>query len=129
MSRTLPIYSIILMEGVTDEKNLLTNKISYKRMAKSLGLAEQHEKFEPTRGELVMADVDVGQFTRNTIDFLNLVIASTSAATTGFIRARATCCCTSCAWLLRPGGRSGRCGSPRCTSIPLTATDRKSWRS
>jgi hypothetical protein len=75
ISQTFPTNSIILMEGVTDEKNLLTNKISYKRMAKSLGLAEQHEKFEPTRGELVMADVDVGQFTRNTIDFLNLVIA------------------------------------------------------
>ena len=76
ISQTFPTNSIILMEGVTDEKNLLTNKISYKRMAKSLGLAEQHEKFEPTRGELVMADVDVGQFTRNTIDFLNLVIAA-----------------------------------------------------
>jgi hypothetical protein len=62
------------MEGVTDEHNLLTNKISYKRMASSLGLAEQHEKFAPTRGEMVPADVDVGQFSTNTIDLLNLAM-------------------------------------------------------
>jgi hypothetical protein len=62
------------MEGVTDDENLLTNKISYKRMAKSLGLAEQHEKFVPTRGEMVMADVDVDQFSPDTIDCLNLVM-------------------------------------------------------
>ena len=43
-------------------------------MAHTLGLAEQHEKFEPTRGEMVMADIDVAQFTTNTLDLLNLVI-------------------------------------------------------
>jgi len=74
ISQTFPTNSIILMEGVTDEKNLLTNKISYKRMASSLGLAEQHEQFAPTRGEMVRADVDVGQFSKNTIDLLNLVM-------------------------------------------------------
>ena len=74
VSRTFPTNSIILMEGVTDDKNLLTNKISYRRMAKSLGLAEQHEAFTPSRGERVDADVDVDQFTPDTIDFLNLVM-------------------------------------------------------
>jgi hypothetical protein len=74
ISQTFPTNSIILMEGVTDNQNLLTNELSYKRMAKSLGLAEQLEKFEPTRGEMVMADVDVEQFSKNTIDFLNLII-------------------------------------------------------
>jgi hypothetical protein len=74
VSQTFPTNSIILMEGVTDENNLLTNKITYKRMAKSLGLSEQHEKFEPTRGEMVPADVDMDQFSRDTIDFLNLVM-------------------------------------------------------
>ena len=74
VSQTFPTNSIILMEGVTDENNLLTNKITYKRMAKTLGLAEQHEKFEPTRGEMVMADVDVDQFSHDTIDFLNLAM-------------------------------------------------------
>ncbi|MEJ0091213.1 MAG: hypothetical protein WDM80_15895 [Limisphaerales bacterium] len=47
VSRMFPSNSIILMEGVTDEQNLLTNKISYKRMAKTLGLAEQHDEFSP----------------------------------------------------------------------------------
>ena len=66
--------STILMEGVTDNRNLLTNKITYKRMATSLGLAEQQQAFKPIKGELVNADVDVEQFATNTIDFLNLVM-------------------------------------------------------
>jgi TRAP-type mannitol/chloroaromatic compound transport system permease small subunit len=74
VSQSFPTNSIILMEGVTDSRNLLTNKISYKRMAHSLGLAEQGEGFKPIHGELVMADVDVEQFTTNTIDLLNLVM-------------------------------------------------------
>jgi hypothetical protein len=73
VSESFPTNSIILMEGVTDNRNLLTNKITYKRMATSLGLAEQHEKFAPIRGEMVRADVDVDQFAANTINLLNLV--------------------------------------------------------
>jgi hypothetical protein len=72
VAQTFPTNSVILIEGVTDKQNLLTNKLSYKRMAKSLGLSEQKEKFEPTRGVMVRADVDVAQFSTNTIDFLNL---------------------------------------------------------
>jgi hypothetical protein len=74
VSQSFPTNSIIVMEGVTDNKNLITNNISYKRMASSLGLAEQHEAFNPSRGEMVRADVDVEQFTTNTIDVLNLVM-------------------------------------------------------
>jgi hypothetical protein len=74
VSQTFPTNSVILMEGVTDDQNLLTNKISYKRMAKSLGLAEQKETFAPSRGEMVRADVDIGEFSVDTIDFLNLVM-------------------------------------------------------
>ncbi len=74
VSQTFPTNSIILMEGVTDDHNLLTNKISYKRMAKSLGLAEQHEKFKPIQGVMVRADVDVDQFSPETIDLLNLIM-------------------------------------------------------
>ena len=70
LSESFPTNSTILMEGVTDHKNLLTNHISYKRMATSLGVAEQHEEFAP-RGKLVQADVDVEQFTASTIGFLN----------------------------------------------------------
>ena len=62
------------IQGVTDTRNLLTNRISYKRMAKSLGLAPQEKEFRPRRVEMVRADVDVEEFTPNTIDFLNLVM-------------------------------------------------------
>ena len=74
VSGSFPTNSIILMEGVTDRKGLITNEVSYKRAAKSLGLVEQEKAFEPSRGELVMADVDTEQFSTNTIGFLNLVM-------------------------------------------------------
>jgi hypothetical protein len=73
LSESFPTNSIILQEGVTDERNLLTNKVSYTRMAASLGVAEQLKEFKP-RGQLVRADVDVDQFTPSTIDFLNLAM-------------------------------------------------------
>ena len=74
VAQTFPTNSIILMEGVSDDMNLLTNHVTYKRMATTLGLAEQHEEFNPTQGEIVPADVDVAQFTTNTIGFLNLIM-------------------------------------------------------
>ena len=73
VAKTFPTNSIILLEGVTDEKNLLTNKLSYQRMAKSLGLAEQKAEFAPDRGNAVRADVDVSRFTPETIACLNLI--------------------------------------------------------
>jgi hypothetical protein len=73
LSESFPANATILMEGVTDNRNLLTNKITYKRMATSLGVAEQQNEFQP-QGILVRADVDVEQFTTNTIDFLNLIM-------------------------------------------------------
>jgi hypothetical protein len=73
VSQTFPTNSIILMEGVTDTQNLLTNKLTYQRMAKTLGLSEQHEKFTPTHGLRVRADVDIAEFSKDTIDLLNLV--------------------------------------------------------
>lgn len=73
ISKSFPTNSVILMEGVTDERHLLTNGISYKRVAHSLGLVEQREDFRP-QGELIMADIDVDQFATNTIDLLNLVM-------------------------------------------------------
>lgn len=75
VSRAFPTNSIILMEGVTDDGNLLTNKITYKRMARTLGLAEQKQTFVPSANHhAVSADVDVGQFSKETLDFLNLVM-------------------------------------------------------
>lgn len=74
ISQSFPTNSVILMEGVTDRKHLLTNQIRYARMAHTLHLSQQETKFEPTHGEMVMADVDVDQFSANTINFLNLVM-------------------------------------------------------
>ena len=74
LSASFPADSIILMEGVTDNRDLLTNHISYKRMATSLGLAEQQKEFKPSRGKMVRADVDVEEFAPDTIDCLNLVM-------------------------------------------------------
>ena len=73
LSHSFPTNSLILMEGVTDNRNLLTNKLTYKRVANSLGLAEQQKEFSQNRGEWVRADVDVEEFARTTIEFLNLV--------------------------------------------------------
>jgi hypothetical protein len=74
VSESFPTNSIILMEGVTDEKKLLTNGISYHRIAKKLGLGEQQKAFRPERGDMVRADVDVQDFSTNTIALLNLVM-------------------------------------------------------
>jgi hypothetical protein len=73
LSASFPTNAVVLMEGVTDENHLLTNGISYKRMAQTLGLSQQVEEFKP-QAELVRADVDVDQFSTNTIDLLNLVM-------------------------------------------------------
>jgi hypothetical protein len=73
ISRSFPTNSIVLMEGVSDESNLLTHGISYKHAAHTLGLAEQQKVFKP-QGRLVRADIDVDQFTTNTIAVLNLAL-------------------------------------------------------
>jgi hypothetical protein len=74
LSQSFPTNAAILMEGVSDDRHLLTNRITYKRMATSLGVAEQQEEFKPSWTQMVRADVDVELFATNTIDFLNLVM-------------------------------------------------------
>ncbi len=71
LSQSFPTNAIILMEGVTDESQLLTNKITYERMAATLGLAEQQEEFQPRGSEIVPADVDIAAFAPSTIGLLN----------------------------------------------------------
>ncbi len=74
LAEGFPTNSTILMEGVTDHQNLLTNRITYKRMASSLGLAPQEKQFKPNPVQMVMSDIDVDRFATNTIDFLNVVM-------------------------------------------------------
>ncbi|MDR3377041.1 MAG: hypothetical protein P4M10_00020 [Verrucomicrobiae bacterium] len=64
--------SVVLLEGVTDEHHLMTNHLTYQRAARSLHLAEQHDDFQLKLGKLVRADVDIQEFSSNTIALLNL---------------------------------------------------------
>jgi hypothetical protein len=59
----------VLMEGVSDKGHLLETKVGYAKTAKDLGLTEQREAFKP-KGELIPADVDIGQFSQPTLDLL-----------------------------------------------------------
>jgi hypothetical protein len=74
LSKSFPSNAIILMEGVSDKRGLLTNRISYKRMAASLGVTEQQREFKPARSQIVRADVDVEEFTSSTIEFINVAM-------------------------------------------------------
>jgi hypothetical protein len=73
LSQSFPTNATVLMEGVTDSQKLLTNRLSYKGTAGSLGLAEQQREFKPT-AEWVRADIDISQFKPDTIGFLNLAM-------------------------------------------------------
>ena len=73
LALSFPTNAIVMVEGVSDDQNLITNHVTYERMAATLGVTEQDVAFEP-RGELVPADVDVSVFTSNTIAALNLVM-------------------------------------------------------
>jgi hypothetical protein len=64
--------AVFLLEGVTDRENLLRHKLSYQRMASTLGLAEQQEQFDPGTNRVRRADVDVSQFSSSTVEFINL---------------------------------------------------------
>ena len=50
LSQSFPTNSIVLMEGVSDDQNLLTNNISYKRMAANLGLSRTAERVQARGG-------------------------------------------------------------------------------
>ncbi len=84
--------TVVLAEGITDEKNLLGNRFGYGRMAGFLGLASQekmqfkgrvidNEELEESGAEgdeagipdIVRADVDISTFHPTTIRFLNIL--------------------------------------------------------
>jgi hypothetical protein len=74
VAQSVSSNSVVLLEGVTDNKHLLAHHITYERAAKSLHLAEQHEDFKLDQGVLLPADVDVSVFSTNTISLLNVVM-------------------------------------------------------
>ncbi len=69
LAATFPPTATVLMEGVSDAGKLMPEKVGYTKTAKDLGLAEQHEAFKP-QGDLISADVDIGQFSKVTLDCL-----------------------------------------------------------
>jgi hypothetical protein len=73
ISGSFPEDAVVLLEGVTDEKKNLTTKWSYSEVAASLGLVEQKNEFVPTKSKSRRADVDVSQFSKETLDFLREV--------------------------------------------------------
>ena len=73
LSKSFPTNALILMEGVTDDEELMPDKMSYKKMASTLGLTEQHENFEPEQARQMGADVDISDFSPSTIELLKTV--------------------------------------------------------
>lgn len=61
--------SVVLMEGVSDRKHVVTAASGYSKMAESIGVVEQQSVFKP-RGEIVAADMDMSDFSPATIDML-----------------------------------------------------------
>jgi hypothetical protein len=73
VARAFPTNAVVLLEGVTDDRHLLRQTLSYKRLASSLGLADQQSMFGPGPTRAQRADVDLSQFSAKTIELLNLV--------------------------------------------------------
>ena len=69
LAASFPEDSVILMEGVSDNKNLAKIQSDYSKMAATVGGVEQTKVFKP-QGELVHADVDISAFSPATLELL-----------------------------------------------------------
>jgi hypothetical protein len=67
ITESFPTNSVVLTEGVTDEKNHLKTKLTYKNIASSLGLKEQAEVFSLKNYYTERADLDIDDFAPETI--------------------------------------------------------------
>jgi len=66
--------AVILSEGVSDSKNLISDKFNYKKLAGSVGLVSQENHyFDPKKYNIIRADVDTSNFSKKTVDMLNTV--------------------------------------------------------
>jgi len=69
--------AIMLMEGVTDEKDLLETPPDYEGIAGNLGLASQRDHFSPAEMpenvKVIRADLDTSDFKPLTIEILNFI--------------------------------------------------------
>jgi hypothetical protein len=69
LSESFPADSVVLMEGVSDNKKVVQAASNYSKMAESIGVAEQQQVFRP-KGQLVAADLDMSDFSPETLDML-----------------------------------------------------------
>ncbi len=75
IEKSFPTNSVVLTEGVTDRQKRLQHKLTYKKAASALGLVEQKEVFLPKQARKHWADVDIEQFSKGTIELLDLTAA------------------------------------------------------
>lgn len=73
IAASFPEDAVVLMEGVSDNENLLNVHSNYSRMADSLGGVEQVKVFKP-RGRLVPADVDMSTFSPASKEMMKTVL-------------------------------------------------------
>jgi hypothetical protein len=69
LSESFPADSVVLMEGVSDNRKVVQASSNYSKMAESIGVAEQQQVFRP-KGKLVAADLDMSDFSPETLDLL-----------------------------------------------------------
>lgn len=69
LSESFPDDSVVLMEGVSDHRKVVRASSNYSKMAESIGVAEQQQVFKP-KGKLVPADLDMSDFSPETLDML-----------------------------------------------------------
>lgn len=67
--------ALMLMEGITDDKELLTSPLDYGTLASKIGANNQRDEFSPASMpeniEVIRADVDTADFSTGTIEILN----------------------------------------------------------
>jgi hypothetical protein len=73
LAASFPNSAVVLMEGVTDHRNVVRHAMDYSRIAASVGGVEQVDAFKPP-GEIVGADVDMSSFSPVTLDLLNVAM-------------------------------------------------------
>jgi hypothetical protein len=69
LSESFPADSVVLMEGVSDNRKVVQASSNYSKMAESIGVAEQQQVFRP-KGKLVAADLDMSDFSPETLVML-----------------------------------------------------------
>lgn len=69
LSHSFPDDAVILLEGVSDNQKLFTVQGGYSKMAEAAGVVEQQKHFKP-KGRLVPADMDMSEFSKETLEML-----------------------------------------------------------